>query len=56
MKLALNKYLQSVIQKGIRLSIKTYLGTDVEICEIRQVPRLQIRLGSLSTDWQHNLR
>ena len=34
MKLALNKYLQSVIQKGIRLSIKTYLGMNMVIHKI----------------------
>ena len=27
--------------------MKTYLGIDVEICKVEQVPRLQIKLGSL---------
>ena len=30
--------------------METYLETDVDICEIEQVSRLWIKLGSLSTD------
>ena len=36
--------------------METYSGTDMNICEIRQAFELQIKLGSISTDWQYGFK